>query len=75
MAGDERAGKRKFSRRDFMADGGTVLAAGALAAGAAPAFAADAAKTAKNEYPFQRYLVYDTAAARVQSCMLFSLMS
>jgi protein NrfC len=72
MAGDKRAGKRKFSRRDFMADGGTVLAAGALAAGAAPAFAADAAKTAKNEYPLSKgYLVYDSRrCSGCQSCML-----
>ncbi len=62
---------KKFSRRDFVAGSGTVLAGGALAAAAGLA-----EKTAigadKNSYPLSAgYLVYDSRrCAGCQSCML-----
>ena len=67
MAGDQ---KKKFSRRDFVAGGGTILAAGALTA-AAPA-AALSSTAAKAEYPLSTgYLIYDSRhCSGCQSCML-----
>ena len=63
--------KKKFSRRDFVVGGGTVLAGGALAA-AAPQGLTATSKTAKTEYPISKgYLIYDSRrCAGCQTCML-----
>ncbi len=64
-------GKKKFSRRDFVVGGGTVLTGGALTA-CAPASVLSAAAAAKTAYPLSTgYLVYDSRrCAGCQSCML-----
>jgi protein NrfC len=71
MAGDKKTEKKKFTRRDFVAGGGTIIAAGALTA-VAPETIAAATKTGKNEYPLSTgYLVYDSRhCSGCQSCML-----
>jgi protein NrfC len=75
MAGSEKdlneeAGKKKFSRRDFVVGGGTVLAGGAWSACASATAAA--IETTKDRYPLSKgYLVYDSRrCAGCQSCML-----
>jgi protein NrfC len=78
MAGENKpvaykAGKKKFSRRDFVVGSGTALASGALAV-CTPKTAVAAAKTKKGKtaYPASTgYLVYDSRrCAGCQSCML-----
>ncbi len=65
----EKTGEKRFSRREFVAGGGTVLAGGALTA-CMPAAAAT--KAARNPYPLSTgYLVYDSRrCSGCQSCML-----
>ncbi len=62
---------KKYSRRDFVVGGGTVLAGGALAAHT-PATALAGPKAAKSPYPLSNgYLVYDSRrCAGCQSCMV-----
>ena len=66
MAGEKKpvackAGKKKFSRRDFVVGGGTVLAGGALTVYAPRAASAKGAASKQSEYPLsKRYLVYDS---------------
>ena len=62
---------KKYSRRDFVVGGGTVLAGGALAA-YAPATTSAATKAARNAYaPSTGYLVYDSRrCSGCQSCMV-----
>ena len=62
---------KKYSRRDFVAGGGTVLAGGALAA-YTPATTLAATKAAKSPYaPSTGYLVYDSRrCSGCQSCMV-----
>ncbi len=74
MAGEtktapEKAEKKKFSRRDFVVGGGTVLAGGALTA-VTPQNAAAAPKAA--DYPLSSmYLVYDSKhCAGCYGCMI-----
>jgi protein NrfC len=67
------AGKREFSRRDFVAGSGTALAGAALTACASPnALASTEGPADKVEYPLSTgYLVYDSRrCAGCQSCML-----
>jgi len=69
----EHSGKKKFSRRDFVAGSGAALAGGALTAWApASTLAATARNSQKNAYPLSTgYLVYDSRrCAGCQSCML-----
>lgn len=69
----KKTANRKYSRRDFVVGGGTVLAGGALTACTpATALAGTAAAVAKNPYaPSTGYLVYDSRrCAGCQSCML-----
>jgi protein NrfC len=70
MAGDK-SEKKKFSRRDFVVGGGTLVAGGALTV-AAPDALAVAAETGKSEYPLSKgYLVYDSRrCSGCLSCML-----
>ena len=70
MAGDKKTEKKKFSRRDFVAGGGTILAGGALAVAAPEALAA--AQADESKYPLSKgYLVYDSRqCSGCQSCML-----
>jgi protein NrfC len=70
MAGDKN-GKKKYSRRDFVIGGGTLVSAGALAVAAPEAFPA-AATAGKSEYPLsQGYLLYDSRrCSGCLSCML-----
>ena len=74
MPGRKKNQSMKYSRRNFVIGGGTVLAGGALAARApATALAATAAAPAeKNPYALSAgYLVYDSRnCAGCQSCML-----
>jgi len=67
MAGEK---KKKLTRRDFVAGGGTILAAGALTA-AAP-LTAIGSPAATTEYPLSTgYLIYDSRhCSGCQSCML-----
>jgi protein NrfC len=62
---------KKYSRRDFVAGGGTFLAGGALAA-YAPAATLAATKATKSPYaPSTGYLVYDSRrCSGCQSCMV-----
>src|SRR5512147_2045858 len=62
---------KRYSRRDFVAGGGTALAGGALAA-FTPATTLAATKAAKSPYkPSTGYLVYDSRrCCGCQSCML-----
>ena len=62
---------KKYSRRDFVVGGGTVLAGGALAA-YTPATTLAATKAAKSPYPPSTgYLVYDSRrCSGCQSCMV-----
>jgi protein NrfC len=72
VAGDK-SGKRKFSRRDFVAGSGAALAGGTLTAFApASTSAATAKNPPKDVYPLSTgYLVYDSRrCAGCQSCML-----
>jgi protein NrfC len=77
MAGEknpvaDKAGKKKFSRRDFVVGGGTVIAGGALAVYTPKAASARPAATKKpSGYPLsQRYLVYDSRHCEgCMSCM------
>ena len=76
MAGGEKtsketAGKKKFSRRDFVVGSGTALAGGALTA-YTPTTALAAAQSGQTPYPLSKgYLVYDSRlCAGCQSCML-----
>ena len=70
---EEAASKKKYSRRDFLVTGGTVVAVDALIANA-PATAAVAAPAAaaKTSYPASKgYLVYDSKkCAGCTTCML-----
>jgi len=63
--------EKKYSRRDFVVGGGTVLAGGALAV-YTPATASASTKTVKSPYALStRYLVYDSRrCSGCQSCML-----
>jgi protein NrfC len=72
MAGDKKTEKRKFTRRDFVAGGGAIIAGGALTVAAPEALNAAAAKTGQSEYALaQGYLVYDSRqCSGCQSCML-----
>lgn len=62
---------RKFSRRDFVVGGGTVLAGGALAV-STPATTLASTKAARSPFPLSTgYLVYDSRrCSGCQSCML-----
>jgi protein NrfC len=70
MAGDKKTEKKKFSRRDFVAGSGTLLAGGALAVAAPEALAA--AQVDESKYPLSKgYLIYDSRiCSGCQSCML-----
>ncbi len=77
MAGGKKTivlGKKRFSRRDFVAGSGAVLAGGALVASAPTAVmaATPVSPAEKNPYaPSTGYLVYDSRlCAGCQSCML-----
>jgi protein NrfC len=78
MAGDKKATpnkgeKKKFSRRDFVVGGGTVIAGGALTAVSPAAAMAAAGKKADTKgYPLSTaYLVYDShRCAGCYACML-----
>lgn len=63
--------EKKYSRRDFVVGGGTVLAGGALAV-YAPATTSASTKTARSRYASStRYLVYDSRrCSGCQSCMI-----
>ena len=69
---DKAAGKKKYSRRDFLVTGGTVVAVDALIAGTpAKAALATPAAAAKNPPPSKGYLVYDSKkCAGCTTCML-----
>lgn len=62
---------KKYSRRDIVVGGGTVIASGALAA-STPAIALAAAEAVESSYPLSAgYLVYDSRrCAGCQSCMI-----
>jgi len=66
----EKAENKKFSRRDFVVGGGTVLAGGALAV--VTPKATEAATPAKEEYALStKYLVYDSKhCAGCYGCMI-----
>ncbi|MBN1570809.1 MAG: 4Fe-4S dicluster domain-containing protein [Acidobacteria bacterium] len=74
MAGEKKCRHKKYSRRDFVVGGGSILAGGALAAHApGSVLTASPAKPAeKNPYaPSSGYLVYDSRlCSGCQSCML-----
>ncbi len=70
---EEVVGKKKYSRRDFLVTGGTVVAVDALIANApVTAAAAVPAAAAKTSYPASKgYLVYDSnKCAGCTTCML-----
>lgn len=71
MARDIESEKKKFSRRDFVVGGGTLVAGGALTV-AVPEELSAAAKTGTDEYPLSKgYLVYDShQCSGCLSCML-----
>jgi len=71
MARDSKEKSRKFSRRSFVAGGGTAIAGGAIAA-LTPSTALGSPAAAKSEFPLSKgYLVYDSRhCAGCQSCML-----
>jgi protein NrfC len=72
MAGERKPEKKKFTRRDFVAGSGALIAGGALTVAAPEALSAASAKTGKTEYPLSKgYLVYDSRqCSGCQSCML-----
>ena len=69
---EDQSKKKRFSRRDFVVGGGTILAGGALTACAPTTALAATAAEKKNPYPLSTgYLVYDSRrCAGCQSCML-----
>lgn len=71
MTGNKIIEKKKFSRRDFVAGSGTILAGGALTVAAPEALAA-APQVDESRYPLSKgYLVYDSRqCSGCQSCML-----
>jgi protein NrfC len=69
---DNEEGKKKYSRRDFLVTGGTVVAVDALISTTPAAAAASPAPAAKVSYPESKgYLVYDSKkCASCTTCML-----
>lgn len=71
MARDKKSEKKKFSRRDFVVGGGTLVAGGALTVAVPEELSAEE-NACKDEYPLSKgYLVYDSRqCSGCLSCML-----
>jgi protein NrfC len=74
MAGEKKSENKKYSRRDFVAGSGSILAGGALSAFASPKGLSATSAEPDKTIPYalsSGYLVYDSRrCAGCQSCML-----